>query len=254
MDCSRVREEIYEYMEGQMSEERAREMQEHLAACELCHTVAEEYRRMLEAAGQLCAPVPDFVTPAMAKIKSEQQRKKGAGRTGWQRRLAYGLTAAAVLVFGSVMLLKGGFVGSGKESAPMDMYADEADYAVAEDAMEDLETQRSDAPAFEAPTADVPTADAPGAAQPEPGAYEDDSCSGMHEIVLAEVTMPRKEGNALAKELEDALPGKVIYPGDGTGFDIWVREDNLQTITEIFGRHGRELHVEPGWLIGVQFE
>ena len=89
MQCEEVQKLLFEYLEGDLPDEARRQVEAHLAGCDSCAQLAEEYRRALAALGTLEKDVPDFVTPAMKKIKNKR-------RFAFKR--AWGLGAAAVIV------------------------------------------------------------------------------------------------------------------------------------------------------------
>jgi len=102
MICEHAQNLIYEYLEGELTGEEKLVLEAHLAVCERCRTVYAEYARTLQMLGKLPPTVPDFITPAMERLRSEPVI---AGRPRLHRRAAaYIASAAAVLLFAGAVV------------------------------------------------------------------------------------------------------------------------------------------------------
>ncbi len=123
MFCEAAQSRMYEYLEGELSEEERRELEEHMSGCEQCRSVFAEYRRTLEMIGGLKPDVPDFVAPAMEKIRQE---RAGRERKPIMRRrvAAYIASVAAVLLFGFTLIYNQTMRGGQMQSASAPQFAE----------------------------------------------------------------------------------------------------------------------------------
>lgn len=213
MTCGQVRELLYEYLEGEMPREEAARLQAHLDSCENCRAIAEEYRRVLVAAGRL-APrdVPDFVTPAMETIRKEDAQK----RVRSKRWIGYGVSVAAVLLLG-VFVFGSGLLGhydNGASSAPQEA-PEAAPAARAEEAAEDaafdsLEMEESapvvDEALMEEAPQPAPEAEMEAEAEPETQASAGEGGAQQGNAPRTVCALPADRFNEFAACLHEELP------------------------------------------------
>lgn len=70
-DCTRYKDMISSFADGELSEQQAAEVQRHLDGCPACAALLTAYRSIAEAAGEsLVEPPPDFAAGIMARIKA----------------------------------------------------------------------------------------------------------------------------------------------------------------------------------------
>lgn len=70
-DCTRYKDMISSFADGELSEQEAAEVQRHLDGCPACASLLTAYRSITEAAEEsLEEPPPDFAAGIMARIKA----------------------------------------------------------------------------------------------------------------------------------------------------------------------------------------
>ncbi len=69
MKCLKL-EQIYNYLEGELSPQQRKEVEEHLSFCSKCYQAVEERKFLLESIGEIpkFEPPSNFVEKVMAKI------------------------------------------------------------------------------------------------------------------------------------------------------------------------------------------
>jgi len=96
MKCSKVRKLVSAYLDGELGEARAREVEAHLAACSDCRAEAEAVRRTLDLLGEWRP-----VEPRLGLEALRERLKQRAPRT-WQPVLPIPRWAAAALALLSI--------------------------------------------------------------------------------------------------------------------------------------------------------
>lgn len=102
MKCLRI-DQIYLYLEGELSSEDAQVLQEHISSCPKCKKAVEERRLLVKASKALPSLEipPDFTQRVLAQIFP-----KTTSVRGWLTTTVVGLSSA-VLAFFAVYLLSG---------------------------------------------------------------------------------------------------------------------------------------------------
>jgi predicted anti-sigma-YlaC factor YlaD len=102
MKCLRI-DQIYLYLEGELSSEDAQSIQEHISSCPKCKKAVEERRLLVKASKALPSLEipPDFTQRVLAQIFP-----KTTSVRGWLTTAVLGLSSA-VLAFFAVYLLSG---------------------------------------------------------------------------------------------------------------------------------------------------
>ena len=104
IDCDRALELISESLDGPLSPEDQKELDEHLAGCGACRALLSDFRQMHTALGDLNAPVPEgFARGVMEQVHREKVVPI-SGRRRWKN------WAATAAVF-AVVLLSAGTLG-----------------------------------------------------------------------------------------------------------------------------------------------
>lgn len=104
IDCDRALELISESLDGPLSPEDQKELDEHLAGCGACRALLSDFRQMHTALGDLNAPVPEgFARGVMERVHREKVVPI-SGRRRWKN------WAATAAVF-AVVLLSAGTLG-----------------------------------------------------------------------------------------------------------------------------------------------
>jgi len=73
--CERILPVLSAYLDGELSEAEAMEVEKHISTCELCSLKLESYRAINSETLEVKAP-DGFTARVMSKIKSENNRKK----------------------------------------------------------------------------------------------------------------------------------------------------------------------------------
>jgi len=98
MSCQEIREQLNDYVDGELATDVEHRVEEHLAACAGCREDVRQLRSLLEAAGSLAAeiePERDLWPGVESRIgKPERAVLRGS----WASASWVGLAAAAVLV------------------------------------------------------------------------------------------------------------------------------------------------------------
>jgi anti-sigma factor RsiW len=133
MDCEEIQARLNAYVDGELSPERRREVDQHLGACQGCRARIESLLQLGIALHDLqVPPVPEGFAARLGKVAErrafrESQRKSGrrlrSGPVQWFAALSVPMRAAAcgavllAFLLGSVL---GGevFVSSGREIPP----------------------------------------------------------------------------------------------------------------------------------------
>ena len=128
MGCEHAMAVMSEYLDGELDEAQKEQLENHVMGCERCRMYLAELRATLELAGELKPQAPDVLPVVMeglhAKDKPDEKKRRS-------RQLKYAATAAAVLVFGIIVIFKpfgfsqGGSELSGTENAMQSTVADE---------------------------------------------------------------------------------------------------------------------------------
>jgi len=94
MKCGDAKQQITEYLDGELEAEQKARLEEHLAACEVCTRELAEQRRLIEGVKALPkVPAPaDFARRVSAAIARETPGRPSRGR--WIKR--YGAMAASI--------------------------------------------------------------------------------------------------------------------------------------------------------------
>ena len=98
MDCKMFSSMIDDYLDDALPEEQRALFLAHAAECKICQSKLEHAQNMLEALQGRAADVPDFVTPAIGKIR----RRSGVRK----KRIAAFAGIAAALLISSIFLLE----------------------------------------------------------------------------------------------------------------------------------------------------
>jgi len=250
MNCEAVHGLIYDYLEGTLSADEQAAVEAHLAGCARCADLARETRLMLAQAGELLPEAPDFVTPAMRQIRKEERAGRLSSGRFW-RRLAYGLTAACVLAFGSIMLIKGGFAPA--QDAPTAQGAKYVQEEPPQAADPDTPQVNGEAatpydsaevPAPEAPEEteapmdpanDSPAADAPADESAKgKGSDGSDDALGKSEAPRVQTALDRAE----AEELGRALEAFCGVSWDENGFTASFAQAPQEEARDLLWAHG----------------
>lgn len=72
--CEKIMPLLSAYMDGELSAEEARAVEEHIAECEYCRLTLESYRA-INSDTLTCQPPKDFTQKVMAKVKAEPKEK-----------------------------------------------------------------------------------------------------------------------------------------------------------------------------------
>ena len=91
MDCKMFSSMIDDYLDDALPEEQRALFLAHEEECKICQSKLEHAQNMLEALQGRAADVPDFVTPAIGKIR----RRSGVRK---KRIAAFAGIAAALLI------------------------------------------------------------------------------------------------------------------------------------------------------------
>lgn len=95
MKCLHI-DQIYLFIEKDLSLEEAKKVERHLASCAKCRNAVEERRMLLQAAESLpvLQPPPDFPQQVMAKIFPEKVTLRG-----WLTAATTGFSAVSLVLF-----------------------------------------------------------------------------------------------------------------------------------------------------------
>jgi anti-sigma factor RsiW len=163
-----LREELSAYLDGRLSSEAKRRLEEHLGACAACRSELEELRSVVEAMRSL-PTVPAPRSFAIEPAAAPRPRPVGAPRAS----LALGgLSAAALLVFAVILsadLLTRPGAGTVQKAAAPEAMAP-ASLQAGEGAQQDEAGAGAETFAPEETPAPAPTAAAPGEAVETPEA------------------------------------------------------------------------------------
>ncbi len=116
------RDMLSAYLDGVLSPDAVRSMEQHLAECEDCSRVLEEERRFLAQLDTLAdvAPPADFVGAVMGRVGQHPAYQPG-NVIPWRAAMRYGVAAAVVLAVGLgggvTWLLGGGGLGTAEPGA-----------------------------------------------------------------------------------------------------------------------------------------
>lgn len=96
MTCDRIREQMCDYLDGELDNGAAALFEEHLATCDVCRRETEELRETLAWIKKACAaaPPPNLRRNVISILEKEQAAKKRS-LPGFRQAVA----AAAVFVF-----------------------------------------------------------------------------------------------------------------------------------------------------------
>ncbi|MDN5276165.1 MAG: hypothetical protein PWR01_130 [Clostridiales bacterium] len=127
MDCRQCRENISAYIDGMLDGTVVVEMQQHMNQCPLCR---EEYEAVLKVR-EMCADLGDVELPSgfYGRVIDRLKREESASmvkKIKWKinRRIAAGMAAAVVLIFGVALVM--GELGGGKGAYDSEMATQEA--------------------------------------------------------------------------------------------------------------------------------
>src|SRR4029079_12617176 len=98
MSCEEVRNDLDDYVDGEVSERELHEIELHLAGCEACRGEERALRRLLALAAGLppqVAPTRDL-WPAIASGVARQRRPNVPGAGWWLGAVAAALAAVAL--------------------------------------------------------------------------------------------------------------------------------------------------------------
>lgn len=123
--CDEALELISMELDETLTPEQHARLQEHIAACGHCRTLALDLRELHEAMPDLTVPVPaGFADSVMEKIRQERGKPSMPAKRDWKRnwRVWGGLAAALVLIAvgtGHLPMLGMGAASSGSTAAAM---------------------------------------------------------------------------------------------------------------------------------------
>lgn len=103
MGCEHAMAVMSEYLDGQLDEAQKEQLENHVMGCERCRMYLSELRAVLELAGELKPEAPDVLPDVMEGLHAQDTPDPKKRRS---RQLKYAATAAAVLIFGSIVIFK----------------------------------------------------------------------------------------------------------------------------------------------------
>jgi len=111
MKCAKAKKDISEYIDGELSVDRASSLEEHLKACPGCQSLLEDFRQIKERAGRLLKSEPSGQTwfRIRARLKETAQTPLPGRRARFllfPARLRYATSAALLLfvVIGGILI------------------------------------------------------------------------------------------------------------------------------------------------------
>lgn len=114
MNCDKALEAMSAKLDGELSEDEARELEEHLKTCASCRKLMAELTEMESGLESLCAEPPETLAPGVMRAiraeKAEKQKKRRPHVTTW---LIAGAAALALALGAAGVIELPGFGGNG---------------------------------------------------------------------------------------------------------------------------------------------
>jgi hypothetical protein len=104
MGCTKIQKQLSAYLDGELTSDRAAEVETHLRVCARCQEVFDELRLLASTSQNLAFASPKTdLWPAiqervLAPATPERIRHRPAPLTGWRPRLAWALALACVFL------------------------------------------------------------------------------------------------------------------------------------------------------------